>query len=56
MPPKYKSRKRVSEADYVSDDGSVEGAPKSKRTKTTQTAPSKDMQTDEEGNEFWEVS
>lgn len=46
----------MSEADYASDDGSVEDAPQAKRTKTTQTAPSKDMQTDEEGNEFWEVS
>lgn len=55
MPPKYKSRKRVSEAnDYESDGGFVDDVPKSKRTKTTQTAPSKDLQTDGDDT-FWEV-
>ncbi|GAB7352251.1 hypothetical protein MBLNU459_g2720t1 [Dothideomycetes sp. NU459] len=57
MPPKYKSRKRVSEAnEYDSDGGFVEDAQISKRAKTTQAAPSKETQTDEEGNEFWEIS
>lgn len=56
MPPKSKSRKRVSEAeDYDSDGGFVEDAPKSKKIKTAKAA-SKDLHKDDEGNPFWEVS
>lgn len=52
MPPQ--SKKRASKADdYDSDDGFVEDAPKSKRTKT---AISKDKQVDDDGNPYWEVS
>ncbi|KAL1310777.1 hypothetical protein AAFC00_001024 [Neodothiora populina] len=57
MAPKYKSRKRVSEVEeYGSDDGFVEDAPKSKKPKVTKAAPSKDLQKDAEGNEYWELS
>ena len=53
MPPK--SRKRVDE--YEDDDGFVEDAPKSKRSKTaSKSATSKELQHDDDGNPFWEVS
>lgn len=56
MPPKYKSRKRVSDDnDYDSDGGFVEDAPKSKKAKTAKEAPSKEHQKDDDGNDFWEV-
>lgn len=57
MPPKsgYKSRKRVSEDDYDSDGGFVDDAPKSKKVKTTKAGPPKELQKDDENNEFWEV-
>ena len=55
MPPQL-SKKRASKADeYNSDDGFVEGAPKSnKRAKTSQPI-SKDKQLDDDGNPYWEV-
>jgi len=59
-------RKRASEADvYEPDDGFVEDAPKSKKSKTAASEVKKregkeqvnlDKQTDDEGNPFWEVS
>ncbi|KAF1356289.1 transcriptional Coactivator p15-domain-containing protein [Delphinella strobiligena] len=58
MPPKsgYKSRKRVSEDDYDSDGGFVDDAPKLKKVKTTKAGPPKELQKDDENNEFWELS
>ncbi|KAK5168731.1 uncharacterized protein LTR77_006040 [Saxophila tyrrhenica] len=47
---KPKARKA---ADYDSDAGSVEDGPSSKKQKT---APSRDMQIDDEGKEYWEIS
>ncbi|KAK3061884.1 hypothetical protein LTS18_005240 [Coniosporium uncinatum] len=59
-------RKRATEAEaYESDDGFVEDAPKSKKSKTAASEVKKregkeqvnlDKQTDDEGNPFWEVS
>ena len=49
---KVKSRKRVSE-EYDSDDGFVEdAAPKAKKQKKIATG---ETQTDDDGNEYWEV-
>ena len=54
---KPKSRKYVE--DYDSDDGFVEGAPKSKKLKS-EPKPKKtvtqEVQKDDEGNEYWEIS
>ncbi|KAF2724346.1 PC4-domain-containing protein [Polychaeton citri CBS 116435] len=49
--PKGSTKKRVAD-DYESDDGFVEDAPKSKKTKNV----SGGGQVDDEGNPYWELS
>lgn len=66
MPPKNFDRKRAArEETYGSDDGFVEDAPKSKRSKTAgnelkrrdgKATVSEGLQHDDEGNEYWEVN
>lgn len=58
MPKQANSRKRVASENYESDDGFVEDAPKSKKSKKSSAKAELDlsMQKDDEGNEYWEVS
>ena len=55
MSHKSASRKREAPVDYESDDGFVEDAPKSKKSKKGDFKANSQLQTDDEGNEFWEV-
>ncbi|EME42281.1 hypothetical protein DOTSEDRAFT_154955 [Dothistroma septosporum NZE10] len=55
MPPK-KSRKRAAEEEYDSDGGFIEDAPKSKKTKAAAQAANLEVQQDDDGQEYWQIS